>query len=56
MAGYVCLDLVAEAPRAAAAAAAAEAGIGVVEHGADAAGVERIGKIRVAVLHRSGAN
>ena len=55
MAGYVCLDLVAEAPRAAA-AAAAEAGIGVVEHGADAAGVERIGKIRVAVLHRSGAN
>ena len=52
MAGYVCLDLVAEAPR----AAAAEAGIGVVEHGADAAGVERIGKIRVAVLHRSGAN
>ena len=53
MAGYVCLDLVAEAPRA---DAAAEAGIGVVEHGADAAGVERIGKIRVAVLHRSGAN
>ena len=45
MAGDVRLDLVAEAPR------AAKACVGVVEHGADAARVERAGQSRVAVLH-----
>ena len=45
MAGDVGLDLLAEASR------AAEAGVSVVEHGTDAARVERARHIRVAPPH-----
>ena len=51
MAGDVGLDLVAES--ATAEGAGDDVCVGVVEHGADAAGVQRARQIRVAVTHRS---